>query len=53
MAIGVSCSVLIFNLLLKLLPDDVVPLLGKDSVDDRRKAAKEAEQGRYAAVQQA
>jgi hypothetical protein len=51
MAIGVSCSVLIFNLLLKLLPDDVVPLLGRDSVDERRLEAKNANEGRYAAVQ--
>lgn len=36
MCIGVSCSVLIVNLLLKFLPDDVAPLLGKDSVDERR-----------------
>ena len=36
MCVGVSISVLFFNMILKLLPDDVAPLLGKDSVDERR-----------------
>jgi len=36
MCIGVSLSVLLVNLLLKLLPDDCAPKLGKDSVDDKR-----------------
>jgi len=55
-AIGVSCSVLIVNLLLKLLPDTVVPLLGKDSVDERRQAlaanAAAEDDPRYSQVQQ-
>lgn len=42
LCIAVSCSVLIFNFILKLLPDDISPKLGKDSVDDRRLAAKRA-----------
>ena len=33
LCIGVSLSVLLCNLVLKFLPDDVAPLLGKDSVD--------------------
>ena len=42
LAIGVSCSVLICNFILKLLPDTIVPRLGKDSVDERRvKALRE------------
>lgn len=48
LCIGVSLSVLLFNLLLKFLPDDVAPLLGKDSVDVIRlekKAAKLAAGG--------
>jgi len=45
MAIGVSCSVLFFNLFLKFLPDDISPKLGKYSVDDRRIAAKLAARG--------
>ena len=54
-AIGVSCSVLIVNFVLKLLPDTVVPLLGKDSVDERRAALAAGNAGndpRYAQVQQ-
>ena len=57
LAIGVSCSVLICNLILKLLPDTVVPLLGKDSVDERRVQALQQRDNarndpRYAQVQQ-
>lgn len=53
LAIGVSCSVLLCNLLLKLLPDTVVPLLGKDSVDERRIAAQAGgDAQRYSQVQQ-
>jgi hypothetical protein len=33
--------VLIFNALLKCLPDDVALKIGKDSVDERRLEAKE------------
>ena len=40
LCIGVSISVLFVNALLKALPDDVTPLLGKDSVDERRLEAK-------------
>jgi Ca2+ transporting ATPase len=40
LCIVVSLSVLIFNLLLKFLPDDVGIKLGHDSVDDRRIANK-------------
>ena len=40
LCIGVSFSVLLVNLILKLLPDDISPKLGKDSVDDRRLEAK-------------
>ena len=40
LCIGVSLSVLFVNILLKLLPDDVAPKLGKDSVDERRLEAK-------------
>ena len=36
LCIGVSLSVLIFNLFLKLLPDDVAIKIGNDSVDERR-----------------
>jgi len=39
------------NMILKFLPDDVSPLLGRDSVDERRLAAKANNDGRYAAVQ--
>jgi len=42
LCIGVSLSVLLFNMLLKFLPDDVAPLLGKDSVDLVRTEAKRA-----------
>lgn len=42
LCIGVSCSVLIANAIFKCLPDDVSPKVGKDSVDERRLAAKEA-----------
>jgi P-type Ca2+ transporter type 2B len=42
LSIAVSMSVLIFNAILKCLPDDISPKLGKDSVDDRRIAAKQA-----------
>merc|ERR1712079_160303 len=48
LCIGVSLSVLLFNLFLKLLPDDVAIRIGNDSVDDRRikaKAAARAAQG--------
>ena len=45
LCIGISLSVLIWNMILKLLPDDVSPKLGKDSVDDRRIAAKLAARG--------
>lgn len=41
LCIGVSLSVLIMNALLKCVPDDLAPKLGKDSVDDRRVAAKQ------------
>jgi Ca2+ transporting ATPase len=41
LCIGVSFSVLFCNLLLKCLPDDVAPLLGKDSVDAVRVAMRE------------
>jgi len=40
MCVCVSLSVLIFNAILKCLPDDVAPRVGNDSVDDRRLAAK-------------
>lgn len=40
-----SLSVLIANFVLKLLPDDIAPKMGKDSVDDRRIAAKAAARG--------
>ena len=40
LCIGVSISVLVVNIILKLLPDDVAPKLGKDSVDERRLEAK-------------
>ena len=43
LCIGVSFSVLFCNLLLKFLPDDVAPLLGKDSVDAVRIAMREEE----------
>jgi len=42
LCIVVSLSVLICNFILKLLPDDVAFKIGKDSVDDRRLAAKAA-----------
>jgi Ca2+ transporting ATPase len=42
LAIGVSLTVLVVNFILKLLPDDIAPRVGKDSVDDRRLAAKQA-----------
>ena len=41
MCVGVSLSVLLFNALLKVIPDDFAPLLGKDSVDERRLAKKQ------------
>jgi len=40
LCIVVSLSVLIFNAILKCLPDDVSPRIGNDSVDDRRIEAK-------------
>ena len=40
LCIGVSLTVLLCNLLLKFLPDDVAPLLGKDSVDAVRVAMR-------------
>jgi len=43
LCIGVSLSVLLFNMILKFLPDDVSPLLGKDSVDVMRLEKKEAD----------
>ena len=42
MCIGVSLSVLIWNAILKCLPDDITPKLGKDSVDDKRLEDKAA-----------
>jgi len=45
LCMGVSLSVLLCNFVLKLLPDDVSIKLGKDSVDDKRKADKEAAAG--------
>jgi hypothetical protein len=42
MCVGVSLSVIIFNIVLKLLPDDVALKIGNDSVDARRLAAKAA-----------
>ena len=41
MCIVVSLSVLIFNAILKCLPDDVALKIGNDSVDERRLEAKE------------
>lgn len=37
----IGASVIIVNFILKLLPDGLCPKLGKDSVDERRVAAKE------------
>ena len=45
MCICVSLSVLVCNAVLKCLPDDISLKLGKDSVDERRIAAKEAAAG--------
>ena len=42
LCIGVSMLVLVCNFVLKLLPDGVVCKLGKDSVDDKRLADREA-----------
>lgn len=41
LCIGVSLSVLFFNMFLKFLPDDVGLKIGNDSVDERRLEAKE------------
>ena len=41
LCIGVSLSVLFVNALLKILPDDVAPMLGKDSVDAVRTAMRD------------
>ena len=43
LCICVSLSVLVCNAVLKCLPDDISLKLGKDSVDDRRIAAKNAQ----------
>lgn len=40
-AIGVSCSVFVANAIFKCIPDDCAPKIGKDSVDERRIAAKQ------------
>lgn len=39
MAIGVGLTSFLVDFVLKLLPDWLFPKLGKDSVDDRRRAA--------------
>jgi len=36
---GLGCSSFIVDFILKFIPDWFVPKLGKDSVDDRRRAA--------------
>lgn len=41
-AIGFALTILIVDIVLKFLPDDIVPKLGQDSVDDRRLAEKRA-----------
>ena len=48
LCIGVSLSVLFVNALLKFLPDDVAPMLGKDSVDAVRTSMRD--QARQAAA---
>lgn len=45
LCIGVSLSVLIMNIILKLLPDDVVFKIGKDSVDEKRLEEKAKKNG--------
>lgn len=48
LCIGVSLSVLLFNAVLKCLPDDISPVIGKDSVDEKRLADAAAEKERLA-----
>jgi hypothetical protein len=36
MAIAISLSVMVWDFILKLCPDDISPRLGKDSLDDER-----------------